>query len=123
MYIVYNKSDLRVVHFLGKKPISVSDNLGVAECSNIPQGDFSYYTVVNIDNIDGVLNPTCNLLGHIEPKVDNRTRNQKISALIREKYSLDEELAIQRQRDTKPEEFQEYFEYCEFCKKQIKEGL
>ena len=65
----------------------------------------------------------CNLLGHIEPKIDNRTRNQKISALIREKYSIDEELAIQRQRDTKPDEFQEYFEYCEFCKKQIKEGL
>ena len=120
MYIVYNKSDLRVVHFLGKKPISVSDNLGVAECSNIPQGDFSYYTVVNID---GVLNPTCNLLGHIEPKVDNRTRNQKISALIREKYSIDEELAIQRQRDTKPEEFQEYFNYCEECKAKVKKML
>ena len=48
MFIVYNKSNLRVVHFLGKKPISVSDNLGVAECSNIPEGDFGYFTVHNL---------------------------------------------------------------------------
>ena len=41
--------------------------------------------------------------------------------LIRDRYSLDEELAIQRQRDTKPEEFQAYFEYCEECKQRAKE--
>lgn len=45
---------------------------------------------------------------------------EKVVALIREKYSLDEELAIQRQRDTKPEEFQAYFEYCEECKEKAK---
>ena len=45
---------------------------------------------------------------------------EKVVSLIREKYSLDEELAIQRQRDAKPEEFQEYFAYCELCKKQAK---
>lgn len=54
---------------------------------------------------------------------DTRSYSEKVVSLIREKYSLDEELAIQRQRDTKPDEFQKYFEYCEFCKKQIKEGL
>lgn len=54
---------------------------------------------------------------------DTRSYSEKVVSLIREKYSLDEELAIQRQRDTKPDEFQEYFEYCEFCKKQIKEEL
>ena len=41
---------------------------------------------------------------------------QKVIDLIRQKYSLDEELAIQRQRDTKPIEFQQYFDYCEQCK-------
>ena len=45
---------------------------------------------------------------------------EKAVALIREKYSLDEELAIQRQRDTKPEEFCEYFTYCETCKQKAK---
>lgn len=129
MFIVYNKSDLRVVHFLGKKPVSVSNNLGVAECSNIPQGDFSYYTVVNID---GVLNPTCNLLGHIEPKVDKRTRNQKISALIREKYSQDEVEAIlsnylkylENTEDKQEKwltEYQEFQSYRAECKSKIPE--
>lgn len=45
---------------------------------------------------------------------------ERVVALIREKYSLDEELAIQRQRDTKPEEFQSYFDYCEECKERSK---
>ena len=45
---------------------------------------------------------------------------EKVVTLIREKYSLDEELAIQRQRDTKPEEFQAYFDYCEECKEKAK---
>ena len=45
---------------------------------------------------------------------------EKVVSLIREKYSLDEELAIQRQRDTKPEEFREYFTYCETCKEKVK---
>lgn len=45
---------------------------------------------------------------------------EKVVSLIRQKYSLDEELAIQRQRDTKPEEFQAYFDYCEECKQKAK---
>jgi len=45
---------------------------------------------------------------------------QRVDLLIRERYSLSEELAIQRQRDTKPEEFQEYFNYCEECKTRVK---
>lgn len=46
--------------------------------------------------------------------------DEKVVSLIREKYSLDEELAIQRQRDTKPDEFSEYFAYCEECKERAK---
>lgn len=41
--------------------------------------------------------------------------------LIREKYSLDDELAIQRQKETKPDEWSEYFSYCEECKAKAKE--
>ena len=47
--------------------------------------------------------------------------DERVVSLIRERYSLDEELAIQRQRDTKPEEFQAYFDYCEECKQRAKE--
>jgi hypothetical protein len=55
-----------------------------------------------------------------EPIVDNRTYEEKVVALIREKYTIDQELAIQRQRYTKPEEFFEYDNYCEQCKLRAK---
>lgn len=44
----------------------------------------------------------------------------KIVALIRKKYNVNQELAILRQRDTKPLEYQEYYDYVEQCKKQVK---
>lgn len=40
----------------------------------------------------------------------------RVSELIRERYSLDAELAILRQRDEKPDEYQVYFAFCEECK-------
>ena len=43
-----------------------------------------------------------------------------VNALIREKYTLSQELAILRQRDTKPEEYAAYNAYCETCKAQAK---
>ena len=51
-----------------------------------------------------------------------RTYKQKVSCLIREKYSIDDEIAILRQRDTKPEEFAEYNKFCEDCKTLVKNG-
>lgn len=46
-----------------------------------------------------------------------------VEKYIREKYTISDELAIQRQRETKPEAFQEYFEFCEECKKRAREEL
>ena len=40
---------------------------------------------------------------------------------IRERYSEDDELAILRQRDTKPDEFAEYNDFCEQCKAEARE--
>ena len=40
---------------------------------------------------------------------------------IRERYSIDAELSILRQREEKPEEYAEYFAYCEQCKREAKE--
>lgn len=48
---------------------------------------------------------------------------QRVSELIRTKYSVDAELSIHRQRDTKPEEFTEYNEFAESCKSQAKKEL
>lgn len=51
------------------------------------------------------------------------TYEKRVIELIRLKYSINEELAILRQRDSKPDEFEEYNNYCEQCKAQAKEEL
>ena len=48
---------------------------------------------------------------------------QLVENKIRTKYSVSAELAILRQRDTKPEEFAEYNAFCEQCKAQAKTEL
>lgn len=56
-------------------------------------------------------------------KQDNEEYENKIVALIRQKYNVNQELAILRQRDAKPQEFVEYNEYVEQCKEQVKNEL
>lgn len=53
----------------------------------------------------------------------NEEYENKIVALIRQKYNVNQELAILRQREVKPEEFAEYNEYVEQCKEQVKNEL
>ena len=48
---------------------------------------------------------------------------QLVESKIRTKYSVSAELAILRQRDTKPEEFAEYNAFCELCKAEAKNAL
>lgn len=45
------------------------------------------------------------------------------SAIVRAKYSADAELAIQRQREAKPEEFAAYYEFCEAAKAAAKAAI
>ncbi|MBQ2389933.1 MAG: hypothetical protein II305_07770 [Clostridia bacterium] len=47
---------------------------------------------------------------------------QRIVLRIREKYSVDDELAILRQRDTKPDEFAAYNDFVEGIKREEREG-
>ena len=51
------------------------------------------------------------------------TYEQRGQQSIRERYSVDDELAILRQRDTKPDEFAAYYEYAEQCKAQAKKQM
>lgn len=51
------------------------------------------------------------------------TYSELVEMFIRERYSLSEELAVLRQRDTKSAEFIEYFEYAESCKSRAKSIL
>ena len=54
------------------------------------------------------------------PSIDKETLT---NALIRRQYSLSEELAILRQRDSKADEFTEYNTFAEECKKTADEIL
>lgn len=57
-----------------------------------------------------------------EPTPYQPTYEERVVELIRLRYDVNAELAILRQRDSKPEEFAEYNAYCEECKRKIKEG-
>lgn len=46
-----------------------------------------------------------------------------VDSKIRARYTISQEFAILRQRDTKPEEFAEYNAYCEQCKAEAKAEL
>lgn len=46
-----------------------------------------------------------------------------INAEIRNKYSQSEEFAILRQKEEKPNEYNEYFAYCENCKAYVKQQM
>lgn len=47
----------------------------------------------------------------------------KVERLVARKYSLAQEIALLRQRDSKPEEFAEYDEYVEACKAEAKASV
>lgn len=53
----------------------------------------------------------------------DRLQEALISEKIRKVYSVNDELAILRQRDEKPEEFEAYYTFVEECKKEVKERL
>ena len=55
-----------------------------------------------------------------EERIRQRELGEVINGLIRERYTLSEELALHRQRDTKKEEFEEYNAFCEECKQKAK---
>lgn len=54
----------------------------------------------------------------VEPYVP--TYEERVVEKIRERYTVDDELALLRQRDVKPDEFAEYNAYCEACKAEAK---
>lgn len=54
---------------------------------------------------------------HLIPEM---TYEEQVVAKIRERYSINDELALLRQKDTKTAEFQAYYQYVEECKSNIK---
>ena len=49
------------------------------------------------------------------------TRAQEIAAVIDTKYSIDDQIALLRQKDTKPEEWAAFNAFCEEVKSKIPE--
>ena len=47
------------------------------------------------------------------------TRAQEIAAVIDAKYSIDDQIALLRQKDTKPEEWEAFNAFCEEVKAKI----
>lgn len=54
------------------------------------------------------------------PEQPDPEYHSRVEELMRARYSLSDELALMRQRDTKPAEFAAYFDYAEQCKQQAK---
>lgn len=57
------------------------------------------------------------------PEETGTNYNEEVNSMIRQRYSLSEELAILRQRDSKPDEFEAYNEYAEYCKVEVKRRM
>lgn len=47
----------------------------------------------------------------------------RVESLIRKKYSISQEFALLRQRETKSDEFDAYWQYAEQCKAQAKQEI
>ena len=56
----------------------------------------------------------------IEIKITESEYPSYVAMRIHEKYSVDDEIAIIRQKDEKPEEYAEYYAYCESVKSEVK---
>lgn len=58
-----------------------------------------------------------------QPKYSRMDYENKVNELIREKYTESQEFSILRQKDTKSDEYKQYYSYCEECKVKAKEIL
>lgn len=74
------------------------------------------YSDCHFDDFDENLDFSIDKYNARKQKEKEIEYENKIVTLVRQKYNLNQELAILRQRDTKPEEYLEYFNYVEECK-------
>lgn len=73
--------------------------------------------VFNIENPNGIIEDmTTEEIAENEKYIPCLSYEQRVVDRIREVYSVDDELAILRQRDTKPDEFEQYNAFVEKIK-------
>lgn len=76
---------------------------------------FTRCTILQGETIDSFVE-----VSEIPKTIDETQYIERVRSRIHERYSIDDEMALVRQRDTKPEEFKAYDEYCEKCKADVK---
>lgn len=54
--------------------------------------------------------------------MEQLTYEQEVALVIDAQYSIDAQIAILRQKDEKPEEYQAFFDFCEDVKRRVKES-
>ena len=92
----------------------MKSNSNIKQKNIEPLGDGSYHVNYNIreaENENG-LSFDCDQIHTYDLSYEG-----VVSKMIAEKYPIDRELALHRQRDVKTKDFQEYFDYCEECKR------
>ena len=57
----------------------------------------------------------------VDISADTVSREAFIAGLIHTRYSVDDEISVLRQKDSKPEEFKAYNEFAEECKVRVSE--
>lgn len=65
----------------------------------------------------------CEEVDEIPQPINTKAYEDKVDSLIRNRYSLSEELGILRQKEVKKAEYDAYFAYCEQCKAEAKEWV
>lgn len=116
----------RIAYYKDGKEVSKPKSIIIGNTTYVPPTDEQLISIgyeikeveipepelIEDDIIDEIERPVENEVVEIPKK----TYEQRVVELIRLHYSVDDELAILRQRDTKTEEFEEYNSYCENCK-------
>jgi hypothetical protein len=73
--------------------------------------------IINAEYPNGIIEDmTAEEIAEMQAMTPSIPYEQRVVSRIRERYSVDDELAILRQRDSKPEEFAEYNAYVEKVK-------
>lgn len=102
---------VRLVPKKGYKLVNGS-GMAVGDVSVLPER-VSDWAEVSISDIEA----------QTEAKDKEERYTERVEALIRERYTVSQELAILRQRDAKPGEFSVYNAFAEECKVQAREEI
>ena len=151
MYITYDKETKRVVYVGEKKPISFSEGLELAEVDMLPEkynfltvesvredtrtwmetveeydeeNDEFIKKEIEHSETRMVAEVKANFIELTEEQIAEQKQKAykaRVQHLVGLRYSIYDELAIQRQRHDKPEEFAEYNSFVEQCKATAKE--